>query len=244
MARPLLPRRRPEVPFPRPVNLLAEEIVACRRCPRLRDYLATLPPRRDLSRADYHAAPVPGFGDPAARIVLVGLAPGAHGANRTGRPFTGDGAGDFMYPLLFQAGFASHDRVVAADDGLALRDLYITNAVKCAPPQNKPLPEEFACCRGFLTRELAALLDSARVILCLGREAFGSYLAHLKARGTIRRPADYPFAHAAAYILPDGRRLLASYHTSRYNVQTGRMTVAMFRAVLEQARRLAAGENG
>lgn len=226
-----------------PNSSLLAELPTCRRCPRLVRYLATLPPKRGWGRDDYHAAPVLGFGDPLARVCLVGLAPGAHGANRTGRPFTGDGAGDFMYPLLHQAGFASQAEAVAEGDGLRLRDLYISNAVKCAPPDNRPTPEEFDCCRPFLAAELSAL-SRLQVVLCLGREAFLSYLRLLQSQGKVRRLADYPFAHGAICHIPGTPTLVASYHTSRYNIQTGRLDAAMFLALLEQVRALAAaGDN-
>lgn len=219
-------------------------LAGCRRCPRLVRYLETLLPRRGLSRADYHNAPVPGFGDPQARVCLVGLAPGAHGANRTGRPFTGDGAGDFMYPLLFRAGFSSQPEAATADDGLELRGLYIANAVRCVPPSNRPATAEFANCRPWLKAELAGL-SRLRVVLLLGRGAFASYLQLLKAEGKIRRFGDFPFAHGEV-CRPDpaGPWVVASYHTSRYNIQTGRMTEEMFMAVLEKVRILAGGENG
>lgn len=218
-------------------------LLGCRRCPRLVRHMATLPPRRGLSRADYRNGPVPGFGDPQARVCLVGLAPGAHGANRTGRPFTGDGAGDFMYPLLHRAGFASQAGAVHAADGLRLDDLYISNAVKCLPPENKPTAGEFEQCRPFLVRELASL-PRLKVVILLGQGAFTSYLRQLRAQGDIARLSDFPFAHGAAYRPTDGPWLVASYHTSRYNIQTGRMTAAMFLSLLERVRRLAAGENG
>lgn len=205
--------------------------------------MASLPPRRGLSRDDYWNGPVPGFGDPRARVCLVGLAPGAHGANRTGRPFTGDGAGDFMYPLLHQAGFASRAEAEHAGDGLTLTDLYITNAVKCLPPENKPTTAEFECCHPFLRRELAAL-ERLKVLLFLGQGAFVSYLRQLRREGLIGRLGDYPFAHGALYRPAGGPWLVASYHTSRYNVQTGRMTREMFLELLEKVRRLSEGENG
>lgn len=217
-------------------------LAACRQCPRLSRHMAALPPRRGLDRSDYWNAPVPGFGDPRARVCLVGLAPGAHGANRTGRPFTGDGAGDFMYPLLHEAGFASQAEAVAADDGLTLRDLYITNAVKCLPPDNKPETAEFERCRLFLERELESLVRLGVVVL-LGQGAFTSYLRLLRARGDIERIGAYPFMHGALYRPPRGPSLVASYHTSRYNIQTGRMNREMFLALLEKVRALAA-ENG
>jgi uracil-DNA glycosylase family 4 len=219
-------------------------LAECRRCPRLVRYLETLAPRRGLTRTDYHNGPVPGFGDPGARICLIGLAPGAHGANRTCRPFTGDGAGDFMYPLLHRAGFASQSEATAADDGLVLRDLYIVNAVRCAPPGNRPAPEEFARCRSWLTAELKELA-CLQVVLLLGHGAYTSYLQLLKSSGKISRLADYPFAHGASWR-PDplGPWIVASYHTSRYNIQTGRMTEEMFIEILQKLRYLAGGENG
>jgi uracil-DNA glycosylase family 4 len=218
-------------------------LAGCRRCSRLVDYIADLPPRRGLGRGDYWNAPVPGFGDAEARIALVGLAPGAHGANRTGRPFTGDGAGDFMYPLLHRTGFAHRGAVLAADDGLRLHDLYISNAVKCVPPDNKPTPAEFACCRPYLAEELASL-PRLRVIVALGQGAFTSTLRHFQTEGKVGRLADYPFAHGAVYRPGNGPWLVASYHTSRYNIQTRRLTEAMFLDLLAKVKRLAAGENG
>lgn len=215
----------------------------CRRCPRLVRHIAQLPPRKGHAVEDYWNAPVPGFGDPRARLCLVGLAPGAHGANRTGRPFTGDGAGDFMYPLLHRAGLASQPDAVTADDGLVLQDLYITNAVKCLPPENKPAPDEFACCRPYLVEELASL-PRLKVIIALGQGAWQTLLRHFQALGALKRLADHPFGHGAICRLPDQPLLLGSYHTSRYNVQTRRIDAPMFLQLLERARRLAAGENG
>ncbi|PLX83602.1 MAG: uracil-DNA glycosylase [Desulfuromonas sp.] len=215
----------------------------CRKCPRLVRYIETLAPKRAYRREDYWNAPVPGFGDPRARVCLVGLAPGAHGANRTGRPFTGDGAGDFMYPLLHRAGYASQAEANDAADGLQLRDLYISNAVKCVPPGNKPELAEFENCRPFLEAELNHLCR-LRVVILLGQGAFTSYLRMLRAQGVIGRLADYPFAHGASYRPARGPQLVASYHTSRYNVQTGRMTEGMFLDLLSQVRRLAAAESG
>lgn len=220
-----------------------QQLAGCQRCPRLRRYLETLTPRRGLEQAAYWGRPVDGFGDPQARVCLIGLAPGAHGANRTGRPFTGDGAGDFMYPLLHRAGFASQPEALEIGDGLILHDLFITNAVKCAPPANKPAPAEFAACRSLLAADLAAL-PRLRVVLALGREAFVSYLRLLREQGAIQRLRDFPFSHGAEYLLPGGLVLVASYHTSRYNVQTGRLTAAMFLDLLGRVRSLATGENG
>ncbi len=205
--------------------------------------MAELPPRRGYTRADYWNGPVPGFGDPRARVLLLGLAPGAHGANRTGRPFTGDGAGDFMYPLLHRAGFASQAEATHREDGLQLRDLYIANAVKCLPPDNKPTPQEFAACRPYLAEELKAL-PGLRVVVALGQGAFTSYLRLLQAQGVIGRLADYPFRHGAHYRPGGGSWLVPSYHTSRYNIQTGRLTEEMFLRLLDGVRRLLAGEAG
>ncbi len=213
----------------------------CRKCRRLVRHMAALPPRKGLSRSDYWSAPVPGFGDPQARICLVGLAPGAHGANRTGRPFTGDGAGDFMYPLLHRAGFASRPDAVHAEDGLALRDLYITNAVKCLPPDNRPTPEEFANCTSFLAAELASL-PRLKVVLLLGQGAFSSYLRLLKSQRGLERMGDYPFAHGRVYRPKEGPLFVASYHTSRYNLQTGRIDEAMFLDVLRSVSSAADGK--
>jgi len=210
------------------------DLVGCRQCHRLIEHIASVRPRRGLQLGDYWNCPVPGFGDPAARICLVGLAPGAHGANRTGRPFTGDGAGDFMYPLLSRAGLANQPEALHRDDGLVLRDLYITNAVKCLPPDNRPNAGEFEACRPFLAEELSRL-QNLRVIITLGVGAHTSLLHLLKSQGLVKRLADYPFGHAACALLPDGRWLLSCYHTSRYNVQTGRMTREMFLDLLALA---------
>ncbi len=217
-------------------------LLACRRCERLVRGMAALPPKAGYRRADYWSRPVPGFGDPAARICLVGLAPGAHGANRSGRPFTGDGAGDFMYPLLYQAGFSNRPEAVSRDDGLQLNGLYLTNAVKCLPPANKPKADEFAACRPYLARELAALRN-LRVVLALGGEAFRSLLRLYRQQGHLQRLADYPFGHGVVYRFPKAPVLVGSYHTSRYNIQTGRLTEAMFRELLQTVRELA-GDNG
>lgn len=220
-----------------------DDLINCIRCPRLAEHQRTLPPRRGLTRSDYWNRPVSGFGDPLARICIVGLAPGAHGANRTGRPFTGDGAGDFMYPLLHRAGLTSQAEATHAGDGLRLHDLYITNAVKCLPPDNRPQPPEFAACRPWLTADLASL-PHLRVIVALGQGAFTSVLRLFQEQGKIRRLADFPFAHQASYLIPAGPILMASYHTSRYNIQTRRLTEAMFDSLLNQVLTLAAGENG
>jgi uracil-DNA glycosylase family 4 len=199
--------------------------------------MAQLPPRPGRTRDDYHNASVNGFGDPQARLCLVGLAPGAHGANRTGRPFTGDGAGDFMYPLLYRCGLSSRRQAVSTDDGLELRDLYITNAVKCLPPENRPNTAEFATCRPYLEKELQ-LLPNLRVIIALGHGAHRSLLRLFQAQGLVKRLSDAPFGHGSSFRLASGRWLLGCYHTSRYNVQTGRIDEQKFLTLIEQARAL------
>ena len=198
--------------------------VECRACPRLVKHL-------DGVRAvhpDYHARPVPPFGDDAPRLLIVGLAPGMHGANRTGRPFTGDYAGLLLYETLHRYGYANQPSALAADDGLRLSRCRITNAVKCLPPENKPQPDEVKRCNAHLKAELSALPGHAS-ILALGAIA---HQAVLMALG-LRRGA-YPFAHAAHHTLPDGRALFDSYHCSRYNTQTRRLTAEMFRDVFDR----------
>ena len=218
-------------------SLSLKELGGCRRCSRLVDFMAQLPPSKGRTRADYHNGPVNGFGDLQARVCLVGLAPGAHGANRTGRPFTGDGAGDFMYPLLHLAGFANQSEVLSADDGLKLHDLYITNAVKCLPPENKPNAAEFTACRPYLEKELQEL-KALRVIIALGHGAHNSLLRLFQAQGLIKRLAEVPFGHGSTHQLANGLTLVGCYHTSRYNVQTGRMNNRMFLDLLDQVRLL------
>ncbi len=199
--------------------------------------MSQLPPSKGRSRADYHNGPVNGFGDLLARVCLVGLAPGAHGANRTGRPFTGDGAGDFMYPLLHQAGFSNRSKVVDAEDGLELTDLYITNAVKCLPPDNKPNGSEFTACRPYLEIELNAL-KRLQVIIALGHGAHNSLLKFFQSQGLIKHLSEVPFGHGSTHSLNNGVVLVGCYHTSRYNVQTGRMNNKMFLDLLTQVRSL------
>ncbi len=215
-------------------------IALCERCPRLRAYCTGIGQTRRRAFLDqtYWARPVPGFGDPRARVLILGLAPGAHGANRTGRPFTGDGSGDFMYPVLHELGFASKPRATGADDGLTLRHAWIGSVVRCAPPGDKPTPEEIRNCASHLTAEIAAL-PRVRVVVCLGKIAWDGYLAHLVAAGTIARRAAFQFAHGAAYALPNGVHLLASYHPSLRNTNTGRLDSAMFARVFVRARELA-----
>ena len=200
----------------------------CRRCPRLARFLDQV--KSDYP--DYHAAPVAPFGDPDARLLVVGLAPGMHGANATGRPFTGDHAGVLLYETLHKNGFSNQAEAISPDDGLTLFDCRITNAVKCLPPQNKPVGSEINTCNALLSEELAGLPESS-VILALGSIAHQAVLKALQLR-----QKDYPFAHAAEHKLSDSLRLLDSYHCSRYNTQTKRLTPAMFNKVFRRARRL------
>jgi uracil-DNA glycosylase family 4 len=203
----------------------------CRRCARLAEFLDET--RRRYPR--YHCAPVPPFGDAVARLLIVGLAPGLHGANATGRPFTGDHAGILLYRTLHEFGFASRPESRAADDGLVLRGCRISNAVKCVPPGNKPRPDEIRNCNGYLAAELGTLPADC-VILALGAIAHDAVLAAL----ALRR-AGFRFGHASEHVLPNGMRMVDSYHCSRYNTQTRRLTTEMFRAVVGQAAALAGG---
>lgn len=216
------------------------EVIACTRCPRLVAHCRRVAQEKRRAYMDwqYWARPVPGFGDPEARVLILGLAPGAHGSNRTGRMFTGDGSGNFLYPVLHQAGFASQSLATDRSDGLRLRDAYITAAVRCAPPENKPLPEELARCAPFLEREVAGL-KNVRVVVALGKVAFDSYLGLLKRSGVIANRSGFRFAHGARYRLPDGKTLLASYHPSMQNTLTGKLTRKMFLKVFRDAAKLA-----
>lgn len=173
--------------------------------------------------------------------MILGLAPGAHGSNRTGRPFTGDGSGAFLYPVLHDAGFASQATSTSRDDGMKLHDLWISAAVRCAPPDNKPLPEEIANCSSYLDDELS-LLKRLRVVVCLGRIAFDAYLAHLLRVGTIERRSAYLFAHGAEYQIARDRWVVASYHPSLQNANTGRLTRPMFAEIFSRTRKLAEDE--
>ena len=219
--------------------MLQQEIVACRRCPRLVEHCCrvALEKRRAYREWEYWGKPVPGFGDPRARVLLLGLAPGAHGSNRTGRMFTGDGSGYFLYPVLHEAGYASHAGGGQRDDGLKLRDAYITAAARCAPPANKPTRRELANCAPFLDRELV-LLKRVRVVVALGKIAFDAYLDHLKRRGVIPSRSGFVFRHGASYRLPGGKILLASYHPSQQNTNTGKLTREMFLKIFREAGRL------
>jgi uracil-DNA glycosylase family 4 len=204
----------------------------CTRCPRLAGHLAAV----RVSNPGYHARPVVPFGDPRPRLLIVGLAPGMHGANRTGRPFTGDHAGILLYATLHRFGYGSQAVATAAGDGLKLHGCRITNAVKCLPPENKPLPAEVRECNGYLRAELAGLTEGT-ALLALGTVAHQAVL-----RALHLRVADFPFAHNASHVLERGMRLFDSYHCSRYNTNTRRLTPDMFHAVFEQiAAFLAAG---
>ncbi|TFU17695.1 type-5 uracil-DNA glycosylase [Thermus tengchongensis] len=211
-----------------------EELTACRLCPRLVAWREEVGRTKRRAYRDWHywAKPVPGFGDPQARLVLFGLAPGAHGSNRTGRPFTGDASGAFLYPLLYEAGLSSKPQSEPGDD-LRLFGVYLTAAVRCAPPGNKPTREELLACSAWTRVELG-LLPEARVYLALGRVALEALLDHFG----LKKSA-HPFFHGAHYPLPQGRHLLASYHVSRQNTQTGRLTREMFLEVLLRAKALA-----
>jgi uracil-DNA glycosylase family 4 len=217
---------------------LDEEVIACRRCPRLvlyREEVARVK-RRAYRDWTYWGKPVPGFGDAHAKLMIIGLAPGAHGANRTGRVFTGDRSGDFLYGQLYDAGFANQATSRDANDGLKLRGAYISAAIRCAPPDNKPLPSEILQCSGYLEREIDLL--APRVVLALGAIALDAYLKLLVRRGELYSKAPYPFAHGASYKLPGTLpRVFAAYHPSQQNTQTGRLTPAMFSSVLRRIRR-------
>jgi uracil-DNA glycosylase len=220
------------------LRLLNEEIVACRKCPRLVEYREKVgqEKRRAFREWTYWGKPVPGFGDSNARLLILGLAPAAHGGNRTGRVFTGDRSGDFLYAALYQAGLASQPTSVKRDDGLEMNDAYVAASVRCAPPANKPLPSEIINCRGYLVREMEILEPKA--VLALGNIAWDAYLEILKQRGVIRSRAAFHFAHGAEARLPGGgARLFGVYHPSQQNTQTGRVTPAMYAQVLRRITR-------
>jgi uracil-DNA glycosylase family 4 len=221
------------------LSTLNAEVTACTRCPRLVIYRETVAreKRRAYKDCEYWGKPVPGFGDPQARVIVLGLAPGAHGSNRTGRPFTGDASGKFMYPILYETGFASQSSATDRNDGLQLKDMYITAAVRCAPPDNKPLPSELANCAPYLERELQGLTN-ARVIVTLGKIAFDAYLNSWTRLGKLKNKKGLIFEHAAKYKMPNGRTLLASYHPSNQNTQTGKLTREMFLRIFKEAARL------
>lgn len=221
----------------RELTILETEITECRKCPRLVNYLENVAriKRRAYRDWTYWGRPVPAFGDPKARLVIIGLAPGAHGANRTGRMFTGDRSGEFLYEQMYRAGFANQPQGKSADDGLVLKDALISAAIRCAPPDNKPLPQEIRNCLPYLERELE--LIRPRAILALGGIALNAYLDLLKGQRLITSRAEYPFAHGASFTLPgELPRLFAAYHPSQQNTQTGRLTPEMFAGVLREIR--------
>jgi uracil-DNA glycosylase len=215
------------------------EVIACERCPRLVKYREEVArvKRRAYRDSEYWGKPVPGFGDPQARLLIVGLAPAAHGGNRTGRVFTGDSSGDLLFRTLYETGFASQPHSVSRADGMKLTGAYITATVHCAPPGNKPLPAESRNCREYLERELK-LLTNVKVVVALGKIAFDAYLGILQSERLILSRGAYKFGHGAAYRLPAPLPvLIASYHPSRQNTQTGKLTRGMFLTVFRTARR-------
>lgn len=224
----------------RSLDELNERIVGCERCPRLRAYCAEIARvrRRQYVNWEYWGKPVPSFGDPDARVLILGLAPGAHGSNRTGRPFTGDGSGNFLYPVLYETGFASQPNAVSCDDGMKLFSLQITSVGRCAPPGNKPTPEELRNCAPWLDEEFS-LLRKLRVVVCLGKIAFDGLLAHARRTGQISSRAGFVFRHGREYTLHGGLRVMASYHPSLQNTNTGKLTRPMFLAIFSRARELA-----
>ena len=221
------------------LEALQREIVQCRACPRLvrwREEVARLKVRR-FRDWTYWARPLPGFGDPRAGLLIMGLAPAAHGGNRTGRMFTGDRSGDFLYAALHRAGFANQPTSVRKDDGLRLSGAYITAPCRCAPPANKPLPEELARCSTWLDREVS-LLSRVRVVLALGSIGWAAALAHFARRGlTVPRPRPR-FGHGAEAVIPGGPTLLGCYHVSQQNTNTGKLTPQMIDMILQRAKSL------
>jgi len=216
---------------------LNQAVTRCRKCPRLvrwREGVAKVPPRRHQGQT-YWAKPLTGFGDPAARLLIVGLAPAAHGGNRTGRMFTGDRSGDWLYGALYAHGFANRPDATHRDDGLELKDCYITAAVRCAPPQNRPSLAEFERCRPYLVHELK-LFKGAKVIIALGKIAFDSFLAAYQKNGCAIPKPRPKFGHGASMILPGNLRLICSYHPSQQNTFTGKLTREMFDHIFAQAR--------
>jgi uracil-DNA glycosylase family 4 len=237
----LMARRNRERMKHRELNILATEITGCRKCPRLVKYREKVAreKRRAFLDCDYWGRPVPGFGDAPAGLFILGLAPAAHGANRTGRMFTGDRSGDFLFKALHRAGLANQPDSHHRGDGLRLHDTFISAAIRCAPPGNKPLPREIESCRGYLERELELL--HPRAVLALGRIAWDTYLELLKRRGHIASRATYPFSHGAEANLPgDLPHLFGAYHPSQQNTQTGRVTEAMYAQVLKRIQRFLA----
>jgi uracil-DNA glycosylase family 4 len=219
---------------------LNARIVACDRCERLRPYCAEVARvrRRAFAEFEYWGKPVPSFGDRKARVLVLGLAPGAHGSNRTGRPFTGDGSGNFLFPVLHEAGFASQPKAVSRDDGMELKGAWISAVVRCAPPANKPTPEEQRNCAPWLDEEIR-LMRELRVVVCLGKIAFDGFLGHQLRAGKLKSRAGFIFGHGKEYALPGGLTLIASYHPSLQNTNTGKLTRPMLLGVFNRARELA-----
>jgi uracil-DNA glycosylase len=226
-----------------PLKALNAKITACNDCARLREHCIEVARvrRRAYSDWEYWGRPVPSFGDERARVLTLGLAPGAHGSNRTGRMFTGDGSGDFLFPVLHEAGFASHPGSVSREDGMKLNGMWISAVVRCAPPGNKPLPEEQRQCAHWLDEEMA-LLKELRVVVCLGRIAFDGFLAFQMRAGRLPSRSGFVFAHGVEYKLPDGLTVISSYHPSLQNTNTGKLTRPMFLNVFKRARKLAETE--
>ncbi len=225
--------------------VLNRDVVSCRLCPRLvahREEIGRVQ-RRAYRGEEYWSKPVPGFGDPDARVLIVGLAPGAHGANRTGRMFTGDRSGEFLFRALFEAGFANQPQSVSREDGLRLIDAYVTAPVRCVPPMNKPSREEILTCRPYLVRELK-ILTRVHVVVVLGRIGLDAYLSVLQDSGKIRSRAPFRFAHGAE-LRPeaDGPLVLASYHPSQQNTSTGKLTAEMLREIFARAKHLTSTAN-
>ena len=220
------------------LEILNQEIVSCHLCPRLREHCERIAmvKRRAYREFDYWGKPVPGFGDPDARVLILGLAPGAHGSNRTGRMFTGDESGNWLYRVLHATGFASQPTSKTREDGMVLHDLFITASARCAPPGNKPTPQEIRNCRPFLERELG-LFCNLKVVVALGKIAFDNYLDIQKARGIIKSRAAFEFGHNRAFQIGE-TVLISSYHPSQQNTATGKLTEKMLRDVFRRARKL------
>ena len=220
-----------------PLQVLNAGIAGCERCTRLRSYCAEVARtrRRAYAEWEYWGRPVPSFGDEGARVLVLGLAPGAHGSNRTGRPFTGDGSGEFLYPVLHEAGFASQPKAERRDDGMKLTNLWISAVVRCAPPGNKPTPEELRTCASWLDEEMTLLAD-LRVVVCLGRIAFDGLLGWARRTGQLTGRAGFTFGHGAEFSLPGGLTAIASYHPSLQNTNTGKLTRPMFLEIFKRAR--------
>jgi uracil-DNA glycosylase family 4 len=223
-----------------PLKVLNQQIINCRLCPRLVVYREEVGrvKRRAFQDQTYWSRPVPGFGDPNARLLIIGLAPAAHGGNRTGRVFTGDSSGDYLYRALYETGFANQLHSVHRDDGLTLSDAYISCPVRCAPPDNKPTPQEFAACRPYLARELL-LLNKLEVVVALGAVALNAYLSIRQQAGLIRSRAPFVFGHGALYPnLAGGPHVLCSFHPSQQNTSTRRLTALMLRDIFERVHTL------